>query len=199
MIPISSVSLRSLGKRTCGLPYVRRSSYETDPFLLVAVATLASVIAYMVPASGQAAQNSAPVYVSKIPSGYRDWRWISSAHEAGNLNSLGAVLGNDVAIKAYREGKLPFPDGTIIAALHYRHVPSDENNKVFGQAQSFVPGPPTNIQFMVKDSKMYAATGGWGYGHFNTDGKPGDEALLKTCAPCHAMATRDSVFTRYAP
>lgn len=168
-------------------------------FLLVAVAMLASVIAYLVPASGQAAQNSAPVYLDKIQSGYRDWQWISSAHEAGNLNSLGAVLGNDVAIKAYREGKLPFPDGTIIAALHYRHVPSDENNKVFGQAQSFVPGPPTNIQFMVKDSKMYAATGGWGFGHFNTDGKPGDEALLKTCSPCHAKASRDSVFTRYAP
>ncbi len=168
-------------------------------FLLVAVATLASVIAYMVPASGQAAQNSAPVYVTKIPSGYRDWQWISSAHEAGNLNSLGAVLGNDVASKAYREGKLPFPDGTIIAALHYGNVPSDENNKVFGRVQSFVPGPPTNIQFMVKDSKVYAATGGWGFGHFNTDGKPGDEALLKTCSPCHAMASRDSVFTRYAP
>ena len=85
-------------------------------FLLVAVASLASVIAYMVPASGQAAQNSAPVYVTTIPSGYRDWQWISSAHEAGNLNSLGAVLGNDVAIRAYRERKLPFPDGTIIAA-----------------------------------------------------------------------------------
>ena len=88
------------------------------------------------------------------------------AHEAGNLNSLGAILGNDVAIKAYREGKLPFPDGTIIAALHYSHVPSEENNKVFGRAQSFVPGAPTNIQFMVKDSKKYAATGGWGFAQF---------------------------------
>jgi hypothetical protein len=168
-------------------------------FLLVALASLASVIAYMVPASGQAAQNSAPVYVTKIPSGYRDWRLISVAHEEGNLHSFAAVLGNDVAIKAYREGKLPFPDGAIIAALHYSHIPSEENNKVFGREQSFVPGPPTNIQFMVKDSKMYAATGGWGFGHFNTDGKPGDEALLKTCSPCHAMASRDSVFTRYAP
>ena len=43
-------------------------------FLLVAVASLASVIAYMVLVSGQAAQNSAPVYVTTIPSGYRDWR-----------------------------------------------------------------------------------------------------------------------------
>jgi hypothetical protein len=153
----------------------------------------------MVPASGQAAQNSAPTWVTEIPHGYRDWQWISSAHEAGNLNSLGAALGNDVAIKAYREGKLPFPDGAILAALHYRHVPSDENNKVFGQQQSFVPGPPTNIQFMVKDSTKYAATGGWGFGHFNADGKPGDDALLKTCFPCHANASRDLVFTRYAP
>jgi len=168
-------------------------------FLLVAMATLASVIAYMVPASGQEGQNSAPVYVTKIPSGYRDWRLISVAHEEGNLHSFAAVLGNDVAIKAYREGKLPFPDGAIIAALHYSHIPSEENNKVFGREQSFVPGPPTNTQFMVKDSKKYAATGGWGFGHFNTDGKAGDEALLKTCSPCHAKASRDFVFTRYAP
>jgi Cytochrome P460 len=54
---------------------------------------------------------------------------ISVAHEEGNLNSLGAILGNDLAIKAYREGKLPFPDGAIIAALHWRHAPSEENNK----------------------------------------------------------------------
>ena len=82
------------------------------------------------------------------------------AHEEGDLHSFAAVLGNDVAIKAYREGKLLFPDGTIIAALHYHHVPSEENNRAFGRDQSFVPGPPTNIQFMVKDSKNYAATGG---------------------------------------
>ncbi len=167
--------------------------------LLVAVATLASLIAYMVPAFGQANPKPAPVYVTKIPSGYRDWMLISVAHEEGNLHSFAAVLGNDAAIKAYREGKLPFPDGAIIAALHYSHVPSDENNKVFGQQQSFVPGPPTNTQFMVKNSKKYAATGGWGFGHFNTDGTPGDEALLKTCSSCHAKASRDFVFTRYAP
>jgi len=102
-------------------------------FVLVAVATLASVIAYMVPAFGQADEKSAPVYLTKIPSGYRDWMLISVAHEEGNLHSFAAVLGNEVATTAYREGKLPFPDGAIIAALHYRHVPSEENNKVFGQ------------------------------------------------------------------
>ena len=141
----------------------------------------------------------APVFVTSMPPGYRDWRLISVAHEAGNLNSIGAVLGNDVAIKAYREGKLPFPDGTIIAALHYSHSPSEENNKVFGQAQSFVAGAPTNIQFMVKDWKKYAATGGWGFGFF-INGKPVDEALMKSCFPCHAQEkVQDLVFTRYAP
>ena len=87
------------------------------------------------------------------------------AHEEGSFKSFAAVLGNDVAIKAYRDGKLPFPDGTIIAALHYRHTASDENNKVFGRSQSFIAGDPTNIQFMVKDSQKYASTGGWGFFH----------------------------------
>jgi len=149
--------------------------------------------------TGHADPQAAPPFVTTIPAGYRDWKWISSAHEEGNLNSLGAVLGNDIAIKAYREAKIPFPDGAIIAALHYSHAPSDENNKIFGQAQSFTPGPPTNIQFMVKDSKKYAATGGWGFGHFK-DGKSADEAFMKPCFPCHnQIKARDLVFTRYAP
>src|SRR5580658_855123 len=110
--------------------------------LLVAVVILAGIVAFTASAPLHADNSAAPIFVTKIPAGYRDWRLISVAHEAGNLNSIGAVLGNDVAIKAYREAKLPFPDGTIIAALHYRNVQSAENNKVFGQAQSFVPGPP---------------------------------------------------------
>jgi hypothetical protein len=170
--------------------------------LLVAVAALAGGVAYFAAASGQPGEKAAPIFVEKIPDGYRDWKLISVAHEEGKLNSLGGILGNDVAIKAYREKKLPFPDGTIIAALHWRHDPSEENNKIFGQRQSFVAGSPTNVQFMVKDSKKYASTGGWGFGHFNErDGnKPGDAAFLKTCFACHQKAKdSDLVFTRYAP
>jgi hypothetical protein len=62
------------------------------------------------------------IFDGKIPVGYRDWRLISVAHEEGSLNDLRAVLGNDVAIKAYREGTLPFPDGTIIARLVIRRA-----------------------------------------------------------------------------
>ena len=169
--------------------------------LFIAVVALPCIVSLTAPAHGRADGEAAPIFVTQIPHGYRDWRLISVAHEEGNLHSFAAVLGNDVAVKAYREGKLPFPNGTIIAALHYHHVPSEENNKVFGQAQSFVPGSPTNIQFMVKDSTKYAATGGWGFGHFNaSDKKPGAEALLKTCFPCHAQAkSSDLVFTHYAP
>src|SRR5580704_3177141 len=168
-------------------------------FLAVALAALAAAIATMAPAFGGSDDQASPIYGIKMPHGYRDWRWISSAHEAGNLNSIGAVLGNDVAYKAFHDGTLPYPDGSIIAALHFSHVPSDENNKVFGKAQSFVPGPPTNVQFMVKDSAKYAATGGWGFGHF-ADGKSGDAAFMKSCFPCHEKAkATDLVFTHYAP
>ncbi|HEV3278043.1 MAG TPA: cytochrome P460 family protein [Terriglobia bacterium] len=167
--------------------------------LLVAVSAVAGVFALRSPVSGCAAQASASVFVTTVPDGYRDWRLISVSHEAGKLNSLSAILGNDVAIKAYRDGTLPYPDGTIIAALHYTHSASAENDKIFGQPQSFVPGTATNIQFMVKDSAKYAATGGWGFGFF-IDGKPVPEAQMKSCFPCHAREkARDLVFTHYAP
>jgi hypothetical protein len=168
-------------------------------YLLVAVVALTGAVVYMAHASGRSDEEADPVFGITIPPGYRDWKLISVAHEEGNLNDLRALLGNNVAIKAYREGKLPFPDGTIIARLAWSYLPSEENNKVFGRAQSFVPGPATNVQFMVKDSRKYAATGGWGFAQFK-GGKPADAALLKTCFPCHEpVKARDFVFTRYAP
>jgi hypothetical protein len=105
-------------------------------FLLVAVAMVAA--AGVVASAGAAA----PTFVTKIPAGYRDWRLISVAYEAGELNDIRAILGNDKAIKASREGKLPFPDGTIIARIAWDFVASEENNKSFGRAQSFVAGRP---------------------------------------------------------
>jgi len=141
---------------------------------------------------------AAPVFDVEIPAGYRDWKLVSVAHEAGNLNDLRAVLGNDIAVKAYREGKLPFPDGAIIARLAWKYVPSEENNKVFGHEQSFVAGDATNVQFMVKDSKKYAATGGWGFAQFNNS-KAVDAAGLSGCFGCHVpVKSRDFIFTRYA-
>ena len=156
----------------------------------------------------QAASNASPIYGITIPAGYRDWRLISVNHLAGaggNLKQVRAQLGNDIAIKAFREGKLPFPDGAIIAALHWNEVSSDENNKVLATGfpgvglQSSIAGSAENVQFMVKDSKKYAATGGWGFADFKNS-KPGNEDLHNTCFPCHQPAKdRDYVFTHYAP
>ena len=133
------------------------------------------------------------------------------AHEEGKIDDIRAILGNDVAIKSYRDGILPFPDGTIIARIAWNYEPSEENNKIFcsfvpttcGRPQSFVAGPPKNgVQFMVKEAKKYASTGGWGFAQFD-DGKSASERVLKTCFPCHAASAaikaRDYVFTRYAP
>jgi hypothetical protein len=143
-----------------------------------------------------------PLFNLKIPKGYRDFRLISVAHEAGNLNDIRAILGNDQAIRAYREGKDLFADGAIIVRLSWNYIPSEQNNKVFGRPQSFVAGsqPDWYLQFMVRDSKKFAATGGWGYAQFDKDGNPADAAKLQTCYPCHTpIKDHDYVFTRYAP
>lgn len=169
------------------------------PYLLGAVVALTGAVMYMAHAAGDTGGEAAPIFGIKIPDGYRDWKLISVAHEEGNNNDLRAVLGNDVAIKAYREGKLPFPEGAIIARLAWSYIPSEENDKVFGRAQSFVAGVPINLQLMVKDSRKYSATGGWGFAQFK-EGKPADETLLKTCFPCHEPGKdQDLVFTHYAP
>ncbi len=171
-------------------------------FLPLAVIALAGVASYLAAAAEHADGSPAPIFGIKIFPGYRDWKLISVAHEAGNLNDIRAILGNDIAIKAYREGKQWFPDGAVVARLAWNYVPSEENNKVFGRDQSFVAGSPPvwYLQFMVKDSKKYAATGGWGYAQFDKDGNPADEAKLGTCFPCHVpVKDRDYVFTRYAP
>ena len=85
---------------------------------------------------------------------------ISVARVGGPLNDMRAKLGNDVAIRAFREGKIPFPDGTIIARLAWKQVTSEENNAAFRAgmleegllspnaiekilAESFVAGPAT--------------------------------------------------------
>jgi Cytochrome P460 len=182
------------------LSHAARHPLRRIAFILGAVAALAGVVMYVAPASAQLDAETAPIFGVKIPAGYRDWKLVSVAHEEGDLNDLRAILGNDVAIKAYRDGTLPFPDGTIIARLAWDYEPSEENNKAFGRQQSFVAGPPKNgVQFMVKDSKKYASTGGWGFAQFN-DGKPANEAVHKNCFACHEPATaRDFVFTRYSP
>lgn len=137
---------------------------------------------------------ASPIYGVTIPDGYRRWELVAPAQEAEPLNELRAVLGNETAIDAYEKGSRPFPDGTILVKLAWKHVKSPD----FEPAS--VPGAATTVQVMVKDSKKYAATGGWGFGRF-IDGKPVDEAQHQTCFACHEarVKDRDYVFTKWAP
>jgi len=148
-------------------PYSKGSTImKKFTLLVVGVATVAGIVVFAAITSRHVtAQDATPVFVKRVPPGYRDWKVVSVAHEAGELNDIRVVLGNDIAIKAYREGKLPFPEGAIVGRIAWNYDPSDENNKSFGREQSFVAGSPTDayLQFMVKDSKKYAVTGGWGY------------------------------------
>jgi hypothetical protein len=173
--------------------------------LLIGAVTLAGAVTFMAAASGQADEEAAPIYGVKRPTNYREWKLIAvdDLLVAGKTDQLRAQLGNDVAIKAFKEGKVPFPDGAIIAAIHWTRVRSEDNSNVlagpFPGAQSFIVGSSLNVQFMVKDSRKYAATGGWGFADFK-GGRPGDKALHETCFPCHAPAKdHDYVFAHYAP
>ena len=82
-------------------------------------------------------------------------------------------------------------------------VSSEENNKTFGQAQSFVPGEASDwyLQSMEKDTNEYAATGGWGYSNFDKALKPlTDEKVMYSCFTCHqAVKARDYICRKYAP
>lgn len=165
---------------------------------LATLLLLAGKATTLVPSAQHDAWKADSIYDIEIPTGYRDWKLISVAHEAGKLNDLRAILGNDIALKAYREGKLPLPDGAIIARLAWEYTPSEENNKAFGNPQSFVAGQPTNVQFSIKDSRKYALSGGWAYAQFNK-GQSVNVAVNTTCFACHqAVKDRDFVFTKYS-
>ena len=137
--------------------------------------------------------DASPIYGVRIPAGYRQWQLIAPAEEAAPLNEIRAVLGNTIAVNAYRDDALPFPDGTVLAKLAWKHVQSPDF------ALASIPGAATTVPFMVKDSKKYAATGGWGFGRF-VNGKAADEAQHRTCFACHQARAKahDYVFTRYA-
>jgi len=136
---------------------------------------------------------ASPIYGVTLPDGYRQWQLIAPSLEDAPLDELRAIVGNTIAIDAYQKNAQPFPDGTVLVKLAWKRKRSSEF------ASATVPGAATTVQVMVKDSKKYAATGGWGFGRF-VDGKPVDEAQHRTCFACHEARAKghDYVFTRYA-
>ena len=187
------------------MPDLKRKRYSITFRTWIAIAGALA----LVQAAGAADSSFTP------PAGYRDWPLISVAAVGPPLNDVRAKLGNEIAMKAFREGTIPYPDGAIIARLAWKQTTSEENNTAFrleGQEKglspaviakaidsSFVAGAATNVQFMVKDSAKYASTGGWGFFQF-TNGKLDSTPAATTCFACHAPnKARDFVFTRYTP
>lgn len=179
-------------------PEKKKSPYGTvivlAAVLLVVVLTCVPYLVSIALAAGPATANASPIFGVTIPDGYKQWELIAPAEEAAPLNELRAVVGNKIAIDAYQDGKLPFPDGTILVKRAWKRTQSPDF------ASATIPGAATTVQVMVKDSRKYAATGGWGFGRF-INGKPVDEAQHRTCFACHEARAKghDYVFTRLAP
>src|SRR5262249_30236648 len=112
-------------------------------------------------------------YTLKVPNGlafsefrgYEDWPVIGFSE---NLGMVAVILGNPVMIDAYREGVpgkgRPFRDGAKMAKIHW-----NPRKQETYPGQPTVPGTQHDVDFMVKDSKRFADSGGWGWGAFDYD------------------------------
>ena len=138
--------------------------------------------------------------------GYESWETISVSHSA---TLIAVIVGNPAMINAYKAGipgnGKPFPDGAKMAKVHWTPGPST----TFPAAS--VPRSQHDVDFMVKDGKRFADSGGWGYAAFehdaasNTfspatkDASPPQGNDAKCGFACHTLVkNRDYVFTEYA-
>jgi hypothetical protein len=152
-------------------------------------------------------------YTLKVPGGlafsefrgYESWQAVSVSY---NEKAIAVILANPVMIDAYEAGVpgngKPFPDGSKMAKIHW----NPQKLETFPSAT--VPGTQHDVDFMEKDSKRFADSGGWGYAVFDFDNAsntftPGTladhppQANDAKCGfTCHTIVkTRDYVFTSY--
>ncbi len=153
-------------------------------------------------------------YTVKVPNGlafsefrgYESWQVISLSENGGKM---AVILGNPAMINAYKSGipgnGQPFPDGARMAKIHW--IP--KTNEA-APGKPLVPGTLHDVDFMAKDSKRFADSGGWGYGAFEYDAasetfRPGNASDqppqgndAKCGFGCHTVVkNRDYVFTEY--
>ena len=176
---------------------------------ILTIAILAGVLA----AIGGRAISAQDKYAVKVPGGltfsefrgYEAWQTIAISR---NERVMAVIVGNPAMINAYQAGipgnGKPFPDGAKMAKIHWTPKP----NEFFKEAT--VPDKLLNVDFMVKDSKRFADSGGWGYAVFDYDAasdtfKPGTTAGTppqgndaKCGFACHsAVKTKDYVYKDY--
>lgn len=122
---------------------------------------------------------------------YKDWPVLGVSHRQ-EKTSVRAIVGNDVAIKAARSGKTaPWPDGTVIAKLKWQATTHPH------WPQAVVPGEFTGAEAMIKDSKKFPETGGWGFAHWEGEKLVmNDKEASAACFACHLpMKDADYVYT----
>jgi Cytochrome P460 len=192
----------------------KNSSFSTSRSVLVTSATGAAAVAIALAVLGGRAISAQDKYTLQVPGGlafsafqgYEDWQTVAVSL-GGNL--IDVILANPVMIEAYQAGipgnGKPFPDGSKMAKIHWTAKKSAD-----------APGPTTvpdtlhDIDFMEKDSKRFADSGGWGYAEFEYDVasdtfRPGNltdrppQANDAKCGfACHTIAqAKDYVFTAY--
>ncbi|PXV60303.1 Cytochrome P460 [Dyella jiangningensis] len=153
-------------------------------------------------------------YALKVPGGlafsefrgYESWQVVSVSEDGG---LLAVVMANPTMIEAFKSGipgnGKPFPDGSKMAKVHWN------TKKLETFPAATVPATQHDVDFMVKDSKRFADSGGWGYAVFDRDKdtdafSPGTQASnppqgndAKCGLACHTIVKgRDYVFTEYA-
>jgi hypothetical protein len=131
-----------------------------------------------------------------LPDGYKNWRIIASSHRTDN-NTLRIILGNDKAIEAARVGRIsPWPDGSVLAKLVWKDTIHPE------WSAATIPGNFVHAEFMFKDTKKFASTGGWGFARWlGLEQKPygKDADFAQECFGCHLpVKDNDYLFTRPA-
>jgi hypothetical protein len=176
--------------------------------LMIGIATVVLAI------SGAKAISAPDKYTVKVPNGlgfsefrgYEAWPVISVSRSE---KALAVILGNPAMIEAYQAGipgnGKPFPDGARMAKIHWNP------KKLDSFPNATVPGTQQNVDFMVKDSKRFADSGGWGYAVFDYDtasdtftpgtlaGQPPQANDARCGFACHTIVkARDYVFTDYA-
>ncbi len=206
------------GVRLTGMPSWKSSISENDTWKLARfIHNLprldAASASTAIPSQAQAVSTQ-DKYALKVPNGlafseftgYEGWPVIAISH---NGNKLAAILGNPAMINAYKAGipanGKPFPDGAKMVKVHWNAKVDDGE-----PGAPAVPGTQHDVDLMVKDSKRFADSGGWGYGAFEYDAASNSftPATLKDKPPqgndakcgfaCHtAVKTKDYVFTDY--
>lgn len=148
--------------------------------------TLLAAIALFAISTAQPASAAEPEHGT-----YKDWRVIGISHRV-DKNTLRVILGNDIAITAARTGNTnPWPDGTILAKVAWQEKQHPN------WPQAIIPGELAGADAMLKDSKKYSETGGWGFGHWEGQNLVmNDKAKSATCFACHSpMKQHDYVYT----